>query len=245
MFIPFDEVKERVSIEEAARFLQLPVKQHGTQLRSACPGCKSDSERAIVITPAKSAFFCFSSRRGGDQIALVSHCLGIGMKEAAGKLWEQYGTGNSTSQRKGTVPGPEERTEEGHVRGDQPFQPLDYLQATHEAVQSLGLSPDTLEHFGAGYAPRGILRGHLAIPIHDLNGQLVGYVGRTVKEPPGLVFPKNLKPEQYVFNLHAQDGEIVTTNDPLDVLLAYEHGVENMVSFLHRPLNVVALKKRA
>lgn len=244
-YIDFQELKDAVSIEEVGDFLDLQLKQTGAQLRGGCPVCGGD--RTLVITPSKGAFYCFASKKGGDLIALAAHVRELKVKDAAQELAERYLNRNGNSTRNSTVRTEPEEREEGDGRGSQPLQPLTYLQATHEAVQALGVSPETCEHFEAGYAPRGILRGRLAIPIHDLTGTLVAYCGRAVKdEQPLLTFPKGFEPELYVFNLHRiEEAELYISTDPLDVLLAYENGVENMISFLHKATNVVPLRKPA
>jgi DNA primase len=88
--------------------------------------------------------------------------------------------------------------------------------------------------FGAGYAPKGILRGRLAIPIHDREGTLLAYCGRTVKnESPTLTFPNGFDPHSVIFGAHkVQAGELYLVRDPLQILTAYEAGVENVVAFL-------------
>jgi hypothetical protein len=83
------------------------------------------------------------------------------------------------------------------------LRPLDDLQASHAAVQALGVSPETCVHFGAGFAPKGIMRGRLAIPIHDRAGALLAYCGRAVKdESPSLIFPDGFDPRGAIFNAH-------------------------------------------
>jgi len=96
------------------------------------------------------------------------------------------------------------------------------------------VAASTFEAFGAGYAPKGILRGRLAIPIHSRDGVLLAYCGRTVKnESPMLLFPSGFDPHSTIFNAHrAADGELYLVRDPLDVLKAFEAGIENVVSFL-------------
>ena len=87
----------------------------------------------------------------------------------------------------------------------------------------------------------------MSIAIHDLNGKLVGFVGRALREDqePILKFPKNLDPSAYIFNAHRVSlGEVFMVNDPLEVLLAYENGVENVISFLHRASEVIDLPAR-
>jgi hypothetical protein len=88
--------------------------------------------------------------------------------------------------------------------------------------------------FGAGYAPKGILRGRLAIPIHDREGTLLAYCGRTVKnESPTLTFPNGFDTHSVIFGAHkVQAGKLYLVRDPLQVLTAYEAGGENVVAFL-------------
>jgi hypothetical protein len=50
--------------------------------------------------------------------------------------------------------------------GERELKPLDYLVFS-EAVETLGLTEATCTAWGAGYAPKGIMRDRLAIPIHD------------------------------------------------------------------------------
>lgn len=115
------------------------------------------------------------------------------------------------------------------------LRPLDYLQADHEALAPLGLSAGTYAHFQAGYAPKGIMRGRLAIPIFSDKGELLAYVGRAVKEDqsPTLLFPKDFEPQSVIFNMHTvQPDTLYVCHDPLHVLRAYEHGIENCVALL-------------
>jgi len=79
-----------------------------------------------------------------------------------------------------------------------------------------------------------IMRGRLAIPIHDWNGNLIAYCGRTVTgDSPTLIFPNGFRPEEHLFNANRiGEGELVLTHDPLDVLLATQNGIESAVCFL-------------
>jgi hypothetical protein len=78
-FVDFADVKARCSIEQAAKLLGLQCTERA-QLRALCLACGNGGPRAIVITPAKNLFHCFSSKAGGDQIALVSHVKGVSQR---------------------------------------------------------------------------------------------------------------------------------------------------------------------
>ena len=233
-YVDFATVKEQVPIEQAIERLGLSLKQRNGQWRGPCPACQSGGERALVVTPAKRAFYCFGGRVGGDVIAFAAHVRECSMKAAAEFLSEGNSTNANTSTvsrnstRSETVP--EERSKED-VRN---LRPLTYLQPGHETVLELGLEEDTCLSFGAGYAPKGIMRGRLAIPIHDWNGNLVAYCGHTLgNDSPTLIFPNGFRPEEHIFNANRiGEGELVLMRDPLDVLLATQNGIDNAVCFL-------------
>jgi len=174
MFVDFAVVKEKVSIEAATHLLGLKTTKSGNQLRAACPNCKTGGDRALAITPAKNLFYCFAAQSGGDQIQLAAHVRNVSNKEAA-----EFLMGTVQVQKPGTVA--------STVSKDQAsgFQPLDYLQADHDAVAAVGFDAETAQALGIGYAPKGLMRGMVAIPVRLEDGSLAGYIGVTeAKLPP-------------------------------------------------------------
>ena len=231
-FVDYATLKERVRIEQAFPMLNLQMKQHGDQWRGACPICKQGGDRALVVTISKGLFYCFAAQSGGDVIALVAHIKGLKANEAANEIAQHFGRStvpsNSTVSKERATPPQEQKAG---------FNPLTYLEAKHEAVQALGLSPETCQTFGAGYAGKGIMRGRLAIPIHDRAGTLLAYCGRTVKnESPVLTFPNGFDPHSVIFNSHQliDGGDLWVCRDPLQVLQAVENGIpaHSIVAFL-------------
>jgi hypothetical protein len=53
--IDFVELKQCVSIEQAADMLGIKLKNSGSQLRGRCPICQDNSDRAFVIKPGLEA----------------------------------------------------------------------------------------------------------------------------------------------------------------------------------------------
>jgi DNA primase len=226
-YIDFAELKGKVSIEQVLTMLQLNLKRQGQQLRGSCPVCKSGGDRALVVTPEKALFYCFARKSGGDMIELVAHMRGYAGDDRVARagldIASHFGIGNSSPKR---------AIEQEQSAG--PLRPLDYLDPEHASLRELGLSKETCEHFGAGYAPKGIMRGRLAIPIHDAEGKLLAYCGRAVKgEEPMLIFPKGFEPDSVIFNAHRiGEGNLYVTRDPLSVLTAFENGIDNVVAFM-------------
>jgi CHC2 zinc finger len=230
-FLDFQQIKDLFSFDDAINFLDLRMSSAGNQLRGTCPTCQSGGPRGLVITPGRG-FYCFGAKKGGDQIALVAHVKDIGMRQAAELVQDQYRTSTSTSSL------PKRREPERKspaANGPRAVPALEYLEAENEFVQALGVSPETAEAFGAGFAAKGVLRGRFAVPIHHLDGTIIAYVGIAVKEDqqPRLLF-NNFDPTKHLFNLDRVQGNdvVYVARDPLHVLQAYESGVENVVSFL-------------
>ena len=173
-YVDFSELKTRFTIEKVAELLGLQLKQSGQALRGPCPVCQSGGDRAIVITPAKGVFFCFGAREGGDLIQLVAHIRKCDVKDAA--AWLDGGTVPSKK---------EDSSEPVSPKGNSSLDPLAYLEHDHFAVEALGFTADDAKALGIGYAPKGILRGTVAIPVRLEDGTLAGYIGITdAKLPP-------------------------------------------------------------
>jgi hypothetical protein len=57
--------------------------------------------------------------------------------------------------------------------------------------------------------------------------------GALKDETPTLLFPNGIAPQERIFRAdRVKSGEMFIVRDPLEVLKAYESGVENVVSFL-------------
>lgn len=188
MYVDFKEIKSRFTIEQVKDQLGLELKQHGEQYRGACPACGEGGDRALVITPAKGVFYCFAGKTGGDIIALASHILGVGPKDAALAIAEYAKPEPAKPEpKKATVP------EKSQGEAENVLQPLGHLEQKHEHVQVLFTEEDA-QRIGAGWCKRGLMKDRVAIPLRTDTGKLVGYVGwspddKTLKAPPkGLRF---------------------------------------------------------
>ncbi len=215
-FIDYAALKARIPIETAILLLNLVLSQHGDQWRGPCPTCKTGGDRALVVTKGKG-FFCFAQKKGGDLLSFVQHIRGSTTQEAAAFL---------------TVP--EER--QGLREAARSLPPSDRLEqiaagldTAHEECQKLSLSPETLKHFKGGYEKRGVARGNVIVQLHSQIGALIGYIG--LGDPMWL--PKDVRPEQIIFNWHRQQqGEVYVATHPRQVLLAFENGIENVIAVL-------------
>jgi DNA primase len=103
-----------------------------------------------------------------------------------------------------------------------------------------GLDAKTIAHFGIGYCGQGILRGCVAIPIHDDRGILVAYAGRRTKPSDAEAFgkykfPKGFRKELVLFNYHnavahALNKGLILVEGFFSVFKLHQLGFPNVVA---------------
>jgi len=215
--VSFSDVKARVSLEDAVAKLGLQLTDHSGALRGKCPACESSGTRNLVVTPGRGAF-CFACKQGGDVIWLASHVKGIDVKSAA-----EYLAGTPETEAKNNVgPKREEQTGKG-------LKPLDHIQHKHQRVQEL-ITEETAIALGVGFTNKGIMRGCVAVPIHE-HGSLIAYVG--IQEDGTYRFPTGFMATQHLFNAHqVLSPEVQVLPTVQDVLRAHDAGVTDCISFL-------------
>lgn len=120
---------------------------------------------------------------------------------------------------------------------------LKNLDPNHPYLVERGLTKETIQTFGLGFCSKGMMAGRVAIPIHNVAGELVAYVGRwpqdkgwpegegKYKLPPG--FRKSLE----LFNFHrakefAQVQGLILVEGFFDCLRVWQAGFKNVVALL-------------
>ena len=108
----------------------------------------------------------------------------------------------------------------------------------------MGYRPNTLRAWKAGYSPTGVNRGRLALPIQSLQNGIVGYMGMEIDaELPTLIFPERIDPRLYIFGAgHATGKELFLTHTPLDVLRAWDSGLQSALCFLTETISSAQLQ---
>lgn len=232
--VNFADLRQRVHIEQVATQLGLKLKPHGVQYRSSCPICNDKNERALVITPAKGLFFCFSCKQGGDAITLVSKVKNISLRDAALFL--------DTS----AAPAPPAAAPAKAPTGFDPGKYANTLDPCHASLEPLGVSSETLREWRAGYASTGVHRGKLALPV-TRDGKTVAYIGRTLKdETPRLSFANGTNPQDFIFGEdRVGEGPLQLVRDPIDVIRAHEGGMSNVIAFLTETITPQQLEQLA
>jgi DNA primase len=229
-FVSFAEVKRAITMEAVlARYnLSEALTQKGKNLAGPCPFCKGKSARQFQVNLVKSAWYCFGCKQGGNVLDFVAKREGVSVRAAAVKLdsWFELGLLEEAPRgetpatqtekprlareapRAGSPPAPVEAasvTKEPVPAENPPLTfTLKTLDPHHESLAPLRLGAATIKHFGAGYCAKGLLKGRLAIPIHNSGGELVAYAGLALAEDasPRYLFPPKFHPELEVMNLN-------------------------------------------
>lgn len=115
------------------------------------------------------------------------------------------------------------------------------LKSDHpHLIEERKLQLATCQLFGVGYCGRGILRGMIALPIHDEDGELVAYAGRRLKpseirEHGKYKFPKGFRKDHVLYNYHRAKAEektagLILVEGFFSVLKLHEAGLTNVVA---------------
>ena len=255
-WVNFAEIRSRVSLEDILlRYYKIEnLKRDGPKLVGPCPVHNGDSPRAFHADLDKNVWHCFSRcQKGGNQLDLVAARENISVRDAALKLQAFFLTAPPSPpppapaaiKKEAPVPAasaPGKEEGEGDAAVANP--PLDFkldLKSDHpHLLQDRGLQLETALRFGIGYCSRGILRGTIAIPIHDEDGDLVAYAGRRlktadVKEHGKYKLPKGFKKERVLFNYdrakaHKEEFGLVLVEGFFSVVKLHEAGFPNAVA---------------
>lgn len=245
-FVSFAEVKRTVTMEAVlTRYgLFAALTPKGKNFVGGCPFCKGKSARQFQVNTAKNAWYCFGCKAGGNVLDFVARSENVSVRAAALKLDSWFGLGLKGESARAEAPSASVETEP-EAKESPPAEekvppaenpPLTFtlktLDPKHEELGVLGLAEETIEHFGAGYCSKGLLKGRLAIPIHGSEGELLAYAGLAIEDDatPRYLFPPKFHPELEVFNLHRfadfarEDGPLYLAPEILGVLQLVDAG---------------------
>ena len=256
-WIDFTELKRRVSIRdvlERYNFLEgLTEKKPGT-LVGPCPIHGGSGKASFNVDLGKNVFNCFSKCGGGNVLDLVMKVEGIEIREAGEKIadWFELSfdrNGQASKDRNSAKVSEKNRSADDRQAGGDKInppleRPLQNLNPDHRYLTERGLSLPTIKRFGIGYCSRGLMRGRIAIPIHNLDGEIVAYAGRAVtedlaKEKGKYRLPDGFKKSHELYNLHDvlnTDG-LVVVEGFFDAMKVHQAGPYNVVALMGSTLS--------
>jgi DNA primase len=182
-------------------------------LSGPCPIHKGTHSTQFRVSLSKNCWNCFSDCHcGGNVLDFVAKMEKVDANEAANLMvaWfdldidelnsesdQSERSSGATPDRESKAPAnratsPAPSTQPPPAKVTAPAQPevnkvLSFvlkLDNQHPYLAERGLTPEAVKEFGLGYCDKGVMSGRIAIPIHNVGGELVGYVGRWPGEPP-------------------------------------------------------------
>jgi DNA primase len=253
---------------------QMRSTRNGDGLEGSCPIHPDTGKDIFKVTLSKNCWFCHNSacKCGGNHLDFVSKMENCDAHEAALKLdqWfnlglagksdsapsRQHGsasrqapghqtTGSHSPPSRAAETAPEEVPDESGENVPLSFK-LDHLKTDHAYFAERGLTPQTVELFGLGFCAKGTMSGRLVIPIHNVQGELVGYCGRWPGQPPEecpkYKLPNGFKKSAEVFNLdramtEEQGLPLIVVEGFFDVMKLWQQGFYRVVSIMGSSLS--------
>ena len=104
------------------------------------------------------------------------------------------------------------------------------------------MKKETIQEFGLGFCQKGMMSGRIAIPIHNLAGELVAYAGRWPGEQPPedeakYKLPPGFHRSLVVYNLHrakevARDQCSILVEGYFGCMWVYQAGYNNVAALM-------------
>jgi DNA primase len=244
--VSFAEVKAGVGLRrllEDYGVLERLRRSGSNHYRGPCPIHQGEGRDAFHADLSKNLFHCFSCGAGGNVLDLVAQMEQCSVREAALRLQRRYLAAGCTVVARREMPRTGQLvTKRKEINTPLPFC-LSGLDPAHPYLLTRGLNWATAAHFGMGYygAP-GIMRGRVAIPIHDERGRLVAYAGRSVNgEPPRYRFPAGFRKSAVLFNYHRAAAlvadRVVVVEGFFDAMRVHQAGFESVVALMGAALS--------
>jgi len=200
-FVDFKAVKSATSMEQVLAHYDLmgQFKKSGDSLSGPCPIHKGDNPTQFRVSISKNIWNCFSECKGGGNVLdFIAKMENVSIHAAAIKAIEWFGldtevvhgksrgergqAGESQQGSEPSKPVAETKKSEPTVETTNPNPPLKFrlekLEHEHPYLKARGLTLETILDFGVGYCTKGMMAERIAIPIHNVDGQVVAYAGR-------------------------------------------------------------------
>lgn len=248
-WVDFEALKRNVSFLTILEHYGLVghFKQRGNKLTGKCPIHKGDSSTSCHIDLEKGAYHCFTRcksmglRGGGNILDFVADMekFGLGQEgiKRAAKLIAEF-TGQGTVPLPVGAPRPAPHKPEPSPE-NKPLAFSLHLKTDHPYFEERGITPETVELFGLGLAEKGMMKGRIAIPIHDHYGSLVAYAGRALdaksaEEGGKYKLPANFHKMQVLYNYHrAKDfPTLILVEGFFDCFKVHQAGFPNVCALM-------------
>ena len=263
LFVDFRAIKAAITMEQVLEHYGLlqKFKKKGDSLSGPCPIHKGENPTQFRVSISKNIWNCFSEcKHGGNVLDFIAKMENGSIHAAALKAIEWFQldpdamSGNSEkeeaeSEQAPTESKPERKPKKAEPRAEEttgPNKPLKFrlekLERSHPYLTERGISVETLVDFGAGFCAKGMMAGRIAIPIDNVNGEVVAYAGRLTNgepsdENPKYKLPPGFKKSLELFNIdraakEPQDAALVIVEGFFDCMKLHQLGHKKTVALM-------------
>ncbi|TAK97421.1 MAG: toprim domain-containing protein [Verrucomicrobia bacterium] len=265
LFVDFKAVKAAITMEQVLDHYGLldKFKRSGDSLSGPCPIHKGSNPTQFRVSVSKNLWHCFSEcKHGGNTLDFIARMEDVSIHAAAIKAIEWFQLdpeavqGSSedgeehqeeTTQRE-RAPAPKPATkntvpqeENGALNKPLKFR-LDKLEREHPyLIRERGLTLETIVDFGIGFCGKGMMADRIAIPIHNVTGEVLAYAGRWPGEPaedtPKYKLPQGFRKSLELFNLdraikEPADKPLVIVEGFFDAMKLHQNGWRKVVALM-------------
>jgi DNA primase len=214
-WVNYKSLRSELSFIEILHHYGVELKERGEQWHGFCPLPTHEGKRqspSFSANVGRGIWQCFGCGAKGNLIEFAARMEGLNpdnpddFRKAALLLQKTFGGSDGAEREKPKATPKGERRErsaqedvEEKTPGSVVNAPLDFelqrLNYDHPYLRERGFTDETIKTFGLGYCHRGLMKGRIAIPLHDAKGTLIGYAGRIVdeeaigKDTPRYLFP--------------------------------------------------------
>jgi DNA primase len=231
-WLDFKSIKRGVALESALRHYRVKLQRSGRdQYRGCCPIHRGDGRDAFHVNLARNIFHCFSCGAGGTALDFVAAMEDCSLFEAGQKLQAMKCWSIPASNGKELV------TERRKVSSPLKFK-LTGVDCAHPYLAERGITDETAVEFGVGfYAGPGLMHGRLVIPIHNADGELLAYCGRSVDQTqPRYRVPPGFVKSEILFNMHRAvsggQNSVVVVEGFFDCMKVHQAGIRPVVGLM-------------
>jgi DNA primase len=250
--VDFSTIKQAVSMERLLEHYGLMAGLRRTRdgFRGVCPIHGGHNPTQFSVSTSRNAWVCFGDcGKGGSVLDFVACYERVTLHEAAQLIQQWFGVLAPVNLSRGDKDVRATEAASGR-QNDLPNEPLPFtlsdLDTMHPYLALRGLMTETIDAFGVGYCTKGLMAGRIAIPIHNAEGEIVAYAGRTPENPrdgqPKYLFPRGFRKSLELFNYHravtaTTQESLVVVEGFFDCMKVWQAGFQRVVAIMGSSLS--------
>lgn len=261
-WVNYKELRGELSFERILTHYKVELKAKGDQWQGFCPLPTHEGKRrspSFSANITKGIWQCFGCGAKGNLIEFATRMEelnpddAVDFRKAAIFLKQTFLCGDDVQPQPPARAPKEPAKEEDKAAPVIVNAPLDFelkaLDFSHPYLRERGFTESTIQYFELGYCNRGLMKGRIVIPLHDLWGKLIGYAGRIVddgainEDMPRYLFPSHRErngaryefhKSEFLYNGHRVKGatDLVLVEGFTAVWWLGEADIENVVALM-------------